>query len=98
MGRCVPFPDMTQLPLRFSSLLSAWVALTVASLLSWSTGVHAQDAARGSAVLALARQALGGKGLDAVKTLQVTGTFRRVVGGNDTEGDFDVFIEVPDKY
>ena len=49
-------------------------------------------------MFALARQALGGKGLEAVKTLQVTGTFRRVVGGNDTEGDFDVFIEVPEKY
>ena len=91
-------PDMTHLPLRFSSLLSAWAALTVALLLAWSIGVNAQDAARGSAVLALARQAVGGKGLDAVKTLQVTGTFRRVVGGNDTEGDFDVFIEVPEKY
>jgi hypothetical protein len=66
--------------------------------MAWSTGVYAQDAARGAALLSLAQQAVGGKGLASVKTLQVTGTFRRVVGGNDTEGDFDVFIEVPDKY
>jgi len=63
-----------------------------------STG-HAQDAVRGAAVIALAQQAVGGaKGLAAVKTLQVTGTFRRVVGNVDTEGDFDVFVELPDKY
>jgi len=89
---------MTHLTLRLSSLLSAWAALTVALLLAWSAGLHAQDAARGAALLSLAQQSVGGKGLASVKTLQVTGTFRRVVGGNDTEGDFDVFIEVPDKY
>jgi hypothetical protein len=67
-------------------------------LLAWSATATAQDAARGAALLALAQQAVGGKSLAGVKTLQVTGTFRRVVGGNDTEGDFDVFIELPDKY
>ena len=60
---------------------------------------YAQDAARGAALVALAQQAVGGaKGLAGVKTLQVTGTFRRVVDNNDTEGDFDVFIELPDRY
>jgi hypothetical protein len=62
------------------------------------TALSAQDAARGAALLEQTRQALGAKGLAGVKTLQVTGTFRRVVGGSDTEGDFDVFIELPDKY
>ena len=33
-----------------------------------------------------------------MRTLRVTGTFRRVVDGVDTEGDFEVFIELPDKY
>ena len=66
--------------------------------MAWSIGVYAQDAARGAALLSLAQQAVGGERLASVKTLQVTGTFRRVAGGNDTEGDFDVFIEVPDKY
>lgn len=61
--------------------------------------VHAQDAARGAALLADAQQAIGGANrLTNVKTLQVTGTFRRVIGNNDTEGDFDVFIEIPARY
>ena len=89
---------MTHIALRFPFLLSAWVALAVALVLTWPAGVNAQDATRGLALLALAQQSIGGKGLAAVKTLQVTGTFRRVVGGNDTEGDFDVYLEVPDKY
>jgi len=101
MRFCIPSPDMThrtpRLPSPLSAISSAGVALTAFLLLAWSVSVNAQDAARGAALLALAQQAVGGKGL-AVKTLQVTGTFRRVVGGNDTEGDFDVFIELPDKY
>ncbi|NOT25720.1 MAG: hypothetical protein HOP16_06410 [Acidobacteria bacterium] len=82
---------------RFSSLLSACAALTVA--LALSVTISAQDATRGAALLAVAQQAVGGaKPLAAVKTLQVTGKFRRVVAGNDTDGDFEVFIELPDKY
>jgi len=61
--------------------------------------VYAQDAPRGAAVLAEARSALGGEQrLAGVRALQITGTFRRVVGDNDTEGDFEVFIELPDNY
>jgi hypothetical protein len=64
-----------------------------------SSAVSAQDAAKGTALMTAARQAIGGDSrLKAVKTLQVTGTFRRVIDGNDTEGDFDVFLELPDKY
>ncbi len=85
---------------RSASLLSASAALTIVAVgLASGTGISAQDATRGAALLALAQQAVGGaKPLAAVKTLQVTGKFRRVLGGNDTEGDFDVFIELPDKF
>ena len=49
--------------------------------------------------MAAARQAIGGENrLAALKTLQVTGTFRRVIANNDTDGDFEVFLELPDKY
>jgi hypothetical protein len=59
----------------------------------------AQDASKGAALMAAARQAIGGENrLAAVKTLQVTGTFRRVIGNNDSDGDFEVFLELPDKY
>ncbi|MBI4266540.1 MAG: hypothetical protein HY657_19395 [Acidobacteria bacterium] len=64
-----------------------------------TAGARAQDAAKGQVLLAAARQALGGESrLAGVKTLQVTGTFRRVIGNDDTDGDFEVFLERPDKY
>lgn len=85
---------------RSASLLSASAALIIVFVgLAHETSISAQDATRGAALLALAQQAVGGaKPLAAVKSLQVTGKFRRVLGGNDIEGDFDVFIELPDKY
>ena len=90
---------MTHLTHRLSAVLSAGVALAVALFLVPVVGVQAQDGGRGTALVALAQQAIGGaKELAGVKTLQVTGNFRRVVGGNDTEGDFEVFIELPHKY
>jgi hypothetical protein len=62
--------------------------------------VHAQDAAKGGMLLAEARKALGGEDkLAAVKRLQVSGTFLRSTGPDQViDGDFDVFVELPDKY
>lgn len=76
------------------------IAASLAMLaLSTSSQTFAQDIAKGAALMAAARQAIGGESrLKDVKTFQVTGTFRRVVGGNDTEGDFEVSLELPDKY
>lgn len=75
------------------------MAIAIALFATVASPVRAQDASKGAALMAAARQAIGGKNrLAAVKTLQVTGTFRRVVDNNDTEGDFEVFIELPDKY
>src|SRR3954447_20500122 len=52
-----------------------------------------------TAVLAAARQALGGeKKLAAVKTLTATGRTRQVRGDNLVPIEFEVFIELPDKY
>ena len=82
-------------------VIGAVIATASATLLPGSlpVPVYAQDAPRGAELLAEARSAIGGEQrLLGVRTLQVTGTFRRVVGGDDTEGDFDVFIELPDKY
>jgi hypothetical protein len=90
---------MTSFARRLPLPLSAWAGLSFALLLASVGIVRAPDTARGAALMALAQQAIGGsKGLAGVKTLQVTGTFRRVIGGSDTDGDFDVFIELPDKY
>jgi hypothetical protein len=54
--------------------------------------------ARAGQVLADARQALGGSALDAVKTLIATGHTRRVRGNNLVPIEFEIFIELPDKY
>ena len=73
--------------------------LPVLLLCALTTHVFAQDAAKGAALMAAARQAIGGENrLKGVNALQVTGTFRRVIDASDTEGDFEVFLELPDKY
>ena len=61
---------------------------------------HAQDTARGASLLAEARKAIGGEDkVAAVKRLQVSGTFLRSTGPDQIiDGDFDVFIELPDKF
>ena len=50
-------------------------------------------------MLASTRQALGGeKKLAAVKTLNVTGRTRQVRGDNLVPIEFEIFVELPDKY
>ena len=52
-----------------------------------------------AAVLAAARQALGGeKKLGAVKTINAVGRTRQVRGDNLVPIEFEIFIELPDKY
>jgi len=57
------------------------------------------DQAKGAAVLAEARKALGGEDkLAAVKRLQANGTSRRAQGNFNLEGDTEIFVELPDKF
>src|SRR5258708_24734160 len=52
-----------------------------------------------AAVLATARQALGGeKKLTAVKSFTVTGRTRQGRGDNLVPIEFEIFVELPDKY
>jgi hypothetical protein len=75
-------------------------AIAVFAMLAPRQSGYAQDAARGGMLLAEARKALGGEDkLAAVKRLQVSGTFLRSTGPDQiVDGDFDIFIELPDKY
>jgi hypothetical protein len=58
----------------------------------------AGDAAKGAALLADARKAVGGdERLRAVKTLDVKGDFTRVAGQTNISGELEVRIELPDK-
>src|SRR6476646_7431048 len=78
--------------------ISAAVFVMTALVLRQSA--RAQDAAKGAALLAEARKAIGGDDkLAAIKRLQVSGTFLRSTGPDQIiDGDFDIFIELPDKY
>src|SRR6188508_35073 len=52
-----------------------------------------------AAILAKAREALGGeKKLTAVKTFTATGRTRQVRGDNLVPIEFEIFVELPDKY
>ncbi len=55
-------------------------------------------AARATQVLSDTRQALGGNALEAVKTVLATGHTRRVRGNNLVPIEFEIFMELPDKY
>jgi hypothetical protein len=82
---------------RSSAALSA---IALVAMFAPRQPVHAQDAAKGGMLLAEARKALGGEDkLAAIKRLQVSGTFLRSTGPDQiVDGDFDVFVELPDKY
>ena len=84
--------------MKSSAVVSGVVVL--AGLLTGAAGqVHAQDVEKGASLLSEARKALGGdERLRAVKTVQTSGTFKRSAGNNTIEGDFEVFIELPNKY
>src|SRR5262245_4871908 len=77
-----------------------YLAFTGASILA-GAALAAQtapaDAAAG--VLAAARQALGGEGkIAAVRTLVVTGRTRQIRGENLVPIEFEIAIELPDRY
>lgn len=74
----------------------ALIVLTV--LAGSSLGAQAPDAAKGTALLADARKAIGGdERLRAVKRIQASGMFRRSIGANTLEGDMEVLLELPDR-
>ena len=55
-------------------------------------------AERAAKVLADSRAALGGAKLDSIKTLQANGRTRRVRGNNLVPIEFELLLELPDKY
>jgi hypothetical protein len=69
--------------------------------LGLAVGVLAAPSPQGTdaaAVLAAARQALGGEKLAAVKTFVVTGRSRQIRGNNLVPTEFEIACELPDKY
>ena len=69
-------------------------------MLSIAPGIEGQtkDPEKGAALLAQARQAVGGEDrLLAIKTLDVRGDFKRLAGQMTIEGELQVRLELPDK-
>jgi hypothetical protein len=63
-----------------------------------ATAAFAQDAAKGAALLAEARRAVGGEAkLAAIKTLDVKGQFKRSAGPMTLDGELRVRLARPDK-
>lgn len=75
------------------------LAVAFAGLLAGPVSGQAQDAARGAAVLAEAREALGGGDkLGEIKRLQANGTIRRGAGTVNLTGELEFFIELPGRF
>jgi uncharacterized membrane protein YgcG len=82
---------------RFVSL--AAVGVVAILVLANASAGQTEDTAKGAALLAEARKAVGGEDkLAAVKRLQVKGEMRRGQGNVTLEGDTEVFFELPDKF
>ena len=62
-------------------------------------GTPAQDTAKGAALLAEARKAVGGEDkLTAIQRLEIRGQMRTSSGNLNIDGDSQVFVERPDKF
>src|SRR5687767_5889108 len=83
-------------------VFSAVVATMAATAIGFGQGPaqkpNPESAARAEQVLVEARKALGGDKLAAIKTLTATGRTRRVRGDNLVPIEFEILIELPDKY
>src|SRR5688500_435711 len=75
------------------------VAVAFVGLLAGPATGQAQDPARGAAILAEARKALGGEAtLAEIKRLQANGTIRRGAGTVNLTGELEFFIELPGRF
>lgn len=85
--------------LQSRAVLGLLAVLALASTGAAQSPAPAEDTAKGAALLAEARKALGGEDkLAAVMRLQVRGEMRRGQGNTTLEGDSEVFLELPDKF
>ena len=79
----------------------AWSRVSVLSFVSAGAQTPAAPSASGeaAAILSSARQALGGdQRISAIKTIVATGRTRQVQGDNLIPIEFEIAIELPDKY
>jgi hypothetical protein len=82
-----------------SAVVAGVAAAAVSMAIVPATSAQTEDTAKGAALLAEARTAIGGEDkIAAIKRLQVKGEMRRGQGNLTLEGDAEVFLELPDKF
>src|SRR5437868_6028623 len=75
------------------------IALVLAALVAAGVPNAQAPADQAAAVLTAAREALGGdKKIESVKTIVATGRTRQIRGNNLVPIEFEIAIELPDKY
>src|SRR5258708_20031603 len=80
-------------------VFAQWAAAGCLAAFVGISGVAIAQKKDPAAVLTAARQALGGeKKLSAVKSFTATGRTRQVRGDNLVPIEFELFVELPDKY
>lgn len=80
-------------------MVSLGVAMAAGIVCTTASLAQTEDTAKGAALLAEARKAVGGEDkLAAVRRLQVKGEMRRGQGNLTLDGDTEVFFELPDKF
>jgi hypothetical protein len=84
---------------RFQNGVIVCLAILTGAIAGHAQAPSPPSSGEASAVLSAAREALGGeKRLSAVKTLVATGRTRQVQGDNLVPIEFEINIELPDKY
>ncbi len=95
-------PMRLRLTFPVSSLVAGVLLTTSAAVMPatvQAAQAPAQDTVKGAALLAQAREALGGADkLAAIRRLEVKGESRRAQGNQSVEGDLEILLELPDKY
>lgn len=71
--------------------------VTIAALLEIPVAARQEDT-KAASVIANARKAIGGRKLDALKSLSVEGAVQRNVGTFQMNADVELLFEMPDKY
>jgi hypothetical protein len=58
----------------------------------------AQEAGKAADILARARQSIGGRAIDTLKTFSLQSTVQRNLGSMQFSSDVEIYVELPDKY
>jgi hypothetical protein len=82
--------------MNYKALAPVGLAATIA--FAQPVAFIAQEAGRAAEILALARKAIGGKTLDALKTFSVETSLQRNIADRQINSDVEIVLDLPDKY